>query len=497
MEEVAQVCMVKNGLTFTTIHPPNKFKESAWITIKTCQNATRLYACVYRSPNATQQQNETLLQNLRWAHSNFKEVVILGDFNLPSLDWSSETATRQYESEFLDCISECSYEQLVEHPTRHRIGQQSSLLDLILTNEPDAIRDIKHEAPMGKSDHEVLSFIILNSHVLKQTKKQRFNLKRMDDILFREPVMTVDWKGNARLNGVMNAYSNFSETVNRAFEASTPKYTIQELRRAPWSCKAIEKAAKKKRKCWDRFKYTNFDETSPECERYKQALQDFNSAKERAVIRYENKIIKDKPSNQRKFYAYMSNKSKYRETTLLLQDRRGSETSDAQKCAEILNDTYSRIFTKGSSTRAPEIKTPRILEDMPDVTFTTEKVKTKLEALDTKKSTGPDGIPALLLKKHAEMFAPILCMFFQELYEQGLVPSELKQANITPIFKSGNKKDPSNYRPVSITPIVAKIFESIIYDDLLKHIEDHNVVSKTVFKEASQPLPTYLSFGTE
>ena len=63
------------------------------------------------------------------------------------------------------------------------------------------------------------------------------------------------------------------------------------------------------------------------------------------------------------------------------------------------------------------------------------------------------------------------------LYEQGLVPTELKQANVSPIFKGGNRKDPSNYRPVSITPIVAKVFESIIYDDLQKFIEDNKVIS--------------------
>ena len=46
------------------------------------------------------------------------------------------------------------------------------------------------------------------------------------------------------------------------------------------------------------------------------------------------------------------------------------------------------------------------------------------------------------------------------------VPSEWKLANVTPIFKTGNKSSPSNYRPVSLTVVLCKIFESILRDKM-------------------------------
>ena len=67
-----------------------------------------------------------------------------------------------------------------------------------------------------------------------------------------------------------------------------------------------------------------------------------------------------------------------------------------------------------------------------------------------------------------------LYLFFTESYKQGIVSEQLKLANVTPIYKGGKGKDPIDYRPVSITPIIAKIFESIILEDVSNHMEYHS-----------------------
>ena len=48
----------------------------------------------------------------------------------------------------------------------------------------------------------------------------------------------------------------------------------------------------------------------------------------------------------------------------------------------------------------------------------------------------------------------------------GIFPSDWKMAKVTPIFKNGSKSDLNNYRPISVIPTVAKIFEKIISDQL-------------------------------
>ena len=69
---------VREGIDFRVIKPPRPVKESVWIMIKTSDNVKRMYACIYRSPNSPNQNNEDLLYNLEWSRMNFSECVLTG-----------------------------------------------------------------------------------------------------------------------------------------------------------------------------------------------------------------------------------------------------------------------------------------------------------------------------------------------------------------------------------------------------------------------------------
>ena len=77
----------------------------------------------------------------------------------------------------------------------------------------------------------------------------------------------------------------------------------------------------------------------------------------------------------------------------------------------------------------------------------------------------------MILVELAKPVAP-LSVLFQNSYDTGIVPTDWKRANITPIYKKDDKKDPENDRPVSLTSILCKIMESII-KDYLKDIKDN------------------------
>ena len=93
------------------------------------------------------------------------------------------------------------------------------------------------------------------------------------------------------------------------------------------------------------------------------------------------------------------------------------------------------------------------------------------------KATGLDNIPYKLLKIAADVVAPSLTCIFNQSLLTGLYPSDWKLAKVTPIFKNGSKTDLNNYRPISVIPAVAKIFEKIIYDQLYNYLNVNDLLT--------------------
>ena len=90
--------------------------------------------------------------------------------------------------------------------------------------------------------------------------------------------------------------------------------------------------------------------------------------------------------------------------------------------------------------------------------------------LNINKSCGPDDIHPHVLQKTANAMCKPLQLIFQMSLEKGECPDDWKTANVTPIHKKGDRTDPSNYRPVSLTSQVCKILESIERTRVIEHI---------------------------
>ena len=71
-------------------------------------------------------------------------------------------------------------------------------------------------------------------------------------------------------------------------------------------------------------------------------------------------------------------------------------------------------------------------------------------------------IPIRVLKENAYIFADYICGFFNESIKKSTFPTIFKNANITPVFKKGFRCSKENYRPVSILPVISKIFEKLL-----------------------------------
>ena len=86
-------------------------------------------------------------------------------------------------------------------------------------------------------------------------------------------------------------------------------------------------------------------------------------------------------------------------------------------------------------------------------------------------------MPNRILKECAEPIAPILQIILQQSLDMGDLPKDWRDANISNIFKKGDKHLPENYRPVSLTSVTSKILEHIICRHMLKHLEKNKILT--------------------
>ena len=95
-----------------------------------------------------------------------------------------------------------------------------------------------------------------------------------------------------------------------------------------------------------------------------------------------------------------------------------------------------------------------------------------IRSLKNKNSAGIDCLSNHMLKKEAYKFAVLLTPLINEALDEGLFPSCLKHANVIPIFKKGDKTNPNNYRPIALLPVLSKVFEKVLNEQLTAVIDN-------------------------
>lgn len=110
--------------------------------------------------------------------------------------------------------------------------------------------------------------------------------------------------------------------------------------------------------------------------------------------------------------------------------------------------------------------------------FTDSEVRTALRELKAKKATGVDGISIRLLKDGADVLAYPLTVLFNLSVQQCKTPGEWKKAKVTPLYKSGAKSDLKNFRPISVLPVVSKVLERLIHNQLASYFDENNLLCR-------------------
>ena len=89
--------------------------------------------------------------------------------------------------------------------------------------------------------------------------------------------------------------------------------------------------------------------------------------------------------------------------------------------------------------------------------------KKEINNISSKKATPKGDIPVKILKWNSDIITPVLTICYNQNIRNSTLPNELKNSDISPVYKKKDRHDKSSYRPVSILPLLSKPFERILY----------------------------------
>ena len=416
-------------------------------------------------------------------NKNNKNTVIIigGDLNLPDLDWSSNTITgNQYSNEinqtFLDISAEYGLEQIVDFPTRvdKRTGKESTL-DVILTTHPSFKTRCKPLSAVGLSDHDIVLFdTTLNPYRTRPQRRKILLWNKADINGLKEDVRCfTDSFISKGISTIEFMWNDIKDSLHAIIEKRVPSKMTSPRHSHPWINTEIRRAIRRKQRAHAKARKSK---KKKDIDRYKRLQKEVKFMIRTASKEFIETTVSNSYSRDcKKFWSYIKSRKQEMSGVPPLKNKEGYLKSDSKAKAEILNDQFKSVFTKEDMNNKPN-KGQSPYTPMQNIKVTAKGIEKLLCNLKTNKATGPDQVPAFILKTAAKEIAPALAQLFQHSLDTGEIPMDWKNAWVVPIFKKGEKHQASNYRPVSLTSITCKVLEHIVHSNVMGHFDANRIL---------------------
>ena len=501
---------VKNYVNATYVIPLANAPDSLAVMINTAIG-NLCVACIYRSNSLNLKQNSNLISSLKNICNvdNDYETILVGDFNLPDVSWETGCVNGGIvgnnkaflnQEKYMNVFSEAGLSwYFTKEATRRRIVKdtlQESLLDQVLFTNDALISSCRTLSPLGKSDH-VSVIVELDAALSSKKSSEKIDKPSWGKVSFKElltfSLENVDWSYSC-VNSTQNMWDELHGKLTSvaSIVPATPVYRNNRPVKLPWDSTALKRIRKNKDKAW-----TVFDADPTPANLYfansKQGIYETEEVK--AKLKYEKKITANLKTNCKSFYSYLRNKRKVKSSVPSLDKDDGSRTTSAAESAEVLAGAFSSVFVHEPSGPLPESSFCSTTNDIiSDIHITGEGVRKELLKLNIFKSMGPDNIHPKVLKALADdnSFVNALTLLFRKCNESGELPEVWKSASVVGLFKKGAKTDPLNYRPVSLTCIICKVYEKFIRSHILEFLESRISKEQHGFMEGKSCLSNLL-----
>ena len=442
---------------------------------------------IYRPPHQTQEHDEEFYRQLGKEVNN-KLSVLMGDFNA-SVNWDTMNSTSYTEgNRLLEFVHNEFLHQWVDKPTRG-----DNILDIVLTTEDDLISNITVGENIGKSDHKIVRFQInVPQHRDKKIVK-KLDYRQSNWTQLKEYIKNLEYNETGSIDIHWDSFAEkYKEKRSRCipFRKVLPNGTPQ----PKWFNRTIANTIKKRDR---KHKSMGLHPSRCEINEHIKLCRKVDKLVRNAKISEEKRVASVSKENPKEFFGYVNSRKPIKNNISPLRDSEGNlVTSDLGK-AELMNKYFTSVFTTENLSTIPE---PGVKYEGPQpldrISFTLDDVKKKIKKLNKFKAPGPDDIHPREIKELEEEIAPHLYKIFRKSADERKAPQGWKLGNVPPIYKKGTKEEPGNYRPVCLTSVPCKIFESIIVDSIVEHIEKNKLLidSQHGFRHNRSCLSNLLEF---
>ena len=453
--------------------------ESVYVVIHSRNHPPTLIGAVYRPPDHKITYLKTLLNDLQATVEAVKPVHILlgGDFNLPRISLEEgrlqpRAPHRKQAKVLMHTMEKLHLDQIIDILTRG-----PNTLDLLFTDVPSLVNSVS-SAP-GLSDHDTI--IVkhrLKASINKKAERQvplfhkaNWTQLKEDLHLFRD-----DYLGSKPCErSITTNWYLIKTTIHKLMTRHIPQKSVGTRFNLPYITPAIKRKIRRRHRVYKKAKKRGRKKDWEETQKLRKEI---NQELQKAYANYINRLLdpeEDKPGAIKRFYRYI--KHLRQESTGVSTLKAGGKISaTAEEKANACNAQFQSAFSMEDQATMPQPHGERFPR-MPDLNITENGVLKLLEGLNPSKASGPDQVPARVLKECAKPLAPVIADFYQQSIDEARLPYDWKQQYVHPVFKKGSRSDPANYRPVALTCILCKTLEHIIASNLHCHLEEHGFLS--------------------
>ena len=459
-------------------------------TVKMC------VAIVYRPPNAS---HSSFLNSMKFIRSKIAELdddsyqfCISGDFNFPLIDWQSLSVSSGASSDTADsanCLlsfmSDHLMNQYVTVPTR-----ENNILDLFITNNDNLVTNVS-STETDISDHNMVDIMIsfnpaspYRPHVntFDEDNFRSLNFFEADFDVLNQKFGEIDWEMLQSSCSDQDFPALFTDTLFQICKSVVPPKKV-----SAGKPKALNSLRRRKKKLQTRLSavqaiHGTQDQRARElqnqialiCYEIKEAInQHLNMREQKAASKIK--------SNPKFFFSYAKSFSQTKSGVSMLFDKNKVITTDPKEMANSLQAQFSSVYSDPNATaiKPPVFDPPKVSKPFEEysLSFTDEDIKKAIKDLKSDSAAGPDGIPAMLIKGCADELCKPIRLIWEKSMSSGIVPDYYKKAYVSPLYKKGNKAEAANYRPISLTSHIVKVYERVLRKVMVQFLEDNKILS--------------------